>query len=175
MEKSKTFIILCLFGILGLLCGGCSKSKSGSEKSSEQVIVANADFETGAIAPWSLYQYVTAYVSSGKAHGGKFSLAEARGSGTVYQDVKGLHAGTEYTFSAWVYGEAGTTARAQLAVYEPGAKAATSSEEITPVNGWQRLTHRVRLGSGDLLRVHLSRYDGNGTIYWDDVEVSPSK
>jgi len=66
-------------------------------------------------------------------------------------------------------------ARAQVAVYEPGAKAATGSEEITPVHGGQRLTHRVKLGSGDLLRVHLSRYEGNGTIYWDDVEVSPSQ
>lgn len=40
----------------------------------------------------------------------QISLAELSGNGSVYQDVAGLQAGAEYTISASIYRDAGTTA-----------------------------------------------------------------
>jgi hypothetical protein len=97
---------------------------------------------------------------------------EDSGYGSEYQNVKGLEAGANYTVEAWVSADIGTTATAQIAAYDPGANVATFSAAVTPAPGWTLLKHTVRVSSAALIRIHLFRNAGSGSIFWDDVKVS---
>ena len=137
-----------------------------------QIAVRNAQFESGALAPWTPYGTLESSISSERFHNGKFGLAEAQGTGSVYQDITGLQPGAEYTISAWISANPGTTATAQIAAYETDAKGATASAAVRPTPEWQMITYRVKLVSHSWLRIHLCRNAGNGTVFWDDVQVA---
>jgi hypothetical protein len=139
-----------------------------------QVLVPNAGFESGASAPWIPYGAVRTSITS-KRHGGKFSLAEISGYGSIYQDVKGLQPGAEYTISAWISSEPGATATAQVAAWDPSTNIATSSMATNPKPDWMLVALEMKANSRGVLRVHLVRNEGKGPIFWDDVEVSLAK
>ena len=163
-----TVIKLCLIDTLVLGClllsGACSSQKRSP------VNLANSDFENGTVAPWSTFQAVQASISSERVHGGRFSLAEDSGNGSVYADVRGLQDGAEYTVSAWVFAEPGTVAAAQIAVFD--GKAATFSPAVTPRGAWEPIRHAAKAPSDGTLRIHLFRNNGTGKVYWDDVHIS---
>jgi hypothetical protein len=133
--------------------------------------LADADFEEPTLSAWPTFQNVTAVVSSARAHSGTHSLAETAGAGSVYQDLFGLTPGQIYQVVAWVAGTPGTTATAQISIYDPGANVATFSIPLTPKENWQMISHSARVSSQGILRVHLFRNPGSGTIFWDDVRV----
>lgn len=164
MKSVASRFIACLLSSGLALSVGCG-SKRG------EVDMANAGFESGALAPWATYLAVQANISSERAHTGKFSLAEDSASGSEYQDVKGLQGGANYTVSAWVSGDVGSTATAQIAVFDHGANVATFSPVVTPKPEWILVKHTVKVSSMGMLRVHLFRNEGTGKIFWDDVQV----
>ncbi len=131
----------------------------------------NGDFETGGLSPWLPFQETHAKVTSDQVLEGKYSLAEADGSGGIYQDVAGLKAGRTYRISAVVSASPGTTASARLTAGDPSTKIVVSSEEIIPQGGWILLPLRIVADSSGSLRVQLVRGPGIGTIYWDNIRI----
>lgn len=155
-----------------VLLTSCSRSKKADEESVTHALLVNGGFETGALAPWDKYMAVQPTVSSDRAHSGKFSVSESTAKGSIYQDVRGLQPGAQYAVSAWVSSTPGTSATAQIAVWDPGSSVATFSTPITPTAEWKLVTKNVSATSGGILRIHLFRNEGDGTIYWDDVQVA---
>ena len=133
--------------------------------------VANPGFEDGDLAPWST-NGVEADVSSAHAHGGKYSLIETGGSGSVYQDVTGLQPGRIYTVSAWVSATPGMSPTAEITVYNPTDNTAVSSPVVRCDPAWQLLRASFTVGREGAIRVHLSRGASAGAVYWDDVHIS---
>jgi hypothetical protein len=152
--------------------GGCSSSQNTAGKLAP---VTNGDLETGARALWAPYLSVRASVGSTAVDGGKFSLAAVGGNGSVYQDVHGLQSGVANKVSTWVSGSPGATASAQIAVWDPGTNVATSSNAVTPDATWQPVKHDFTASASGTIRLHSSRGDGTGTVYWDDVSLSRSE
>jgi hypothetical protein len=131
----------------------------------------NADFEGGTLSPWLPYLSAEPKIDADQVHGGKFALAETGGDGSVYQDVSGLVPG-DYTFTAFVSGTLGGTATAQLALWEPGPGPAVMSPVVTPGPSWQLVSQSVTVGAPGIIRLHLLRHPGQGTIYWDDTKLA---
>jgi len=133
--------------------------------------VANPGFEDGTTSPWSTNAARTA-VSTVTAHSGTYSLAET-GSGTVYQDVNGLEPGAAYTVSAWVAGTAGASTAAQLMIYNFSDNLTSSSPAIQTSPAWRQLSSTFKAGREGAIRINLARGPGDGTVYWDDIHLSP--
>ena len=133
--------------------------------------VANPGFENSGVAPWRPFQGVVATVTSEQSRTGTHSLAETAGVGSLYQDITGLEPGATYTISAWVSGSPGATASPQIAAFSFGAAAPTFSPQPRVGPGWQLLIQPVKVGQAGVIRVHLLRGQGSGTIYWDDIQV----
>jgi hypothetical protein len=140
-----------------------------------QNAIANSGFEDGDIRPWAPYLDVKANVTRNLSHTGRFSLAESSGKGSFYEDVYGLQPGATYTISGWVSGSAGTTATAQLAIYDPGTNLAAFSLPVHVSPTWQLVTQSLTIGHLQTIRLHLFRNEGNGTVYWDDVQLYEAK
>ena len=139
------------------------------------ISMASSGFEERSLAAWHPYQNVTAQISSERAHSGRYSLAESSGEGSMYEDVGGLEPGGRYTVSAWLSGAPGSSASGQISIYDPGADVATFSPEVKPGNGWQLVTHSVTVRCPGIIRIHLFRKWGSGTIFWDDIRVYRDK
>ena len=134
--------------------------------------VRNSGFENGSLEPWRKFQTVTAFESADRAHRGRHSLAESAEVGSVYQDISGLVPGANYTFLAWVSGSHGATATAQMAIYDPSTEHVEFSSTVSGCDQfWKPLSMTVAPGKNGILRVHLFRNQGSGTIYWDDLEM----
>ena len=159
----STFLIVALTST----CGHSADKDGG-------VPVPNGGFENGTMQPWTPFQSVRAALDSNRVHSGRFSLAESAAKGSVNQDVAGLVPGVSYTVSAWVSGSSDATATAQIAVFDAGVPAATYSNTIKPNANWQLLKYefKVSAASKGIARIHLFRNDGNGTIFWDDVQIA---
>jgi len=170
VDKVRSLAVLGIALLMVSLTSACNRSadKNGG------IPVPNAGFENGTMEPWTPFQSVRAALDSNQVHSGKFSLAESAAKGSVYQDVKGLVPGVGYTVSAWVSGTPDATASAQIAVFDAGVSAATFSNAINPTASWQLLKYefKVSAASQGVARIHLFRNDGNGTIFWDDVQVA---
>jgi hypothetical protein len=134
--------------------------------------VANGAFEDVTPSPWLPMRELQGGVTAAQAHSGRQSLAETAGAASAYQDVSGLEPGRRYTVSAWTLASAQATATAQIAVFDPGANVATFSQPIGSSGSWRLLTHSVTVSSQGVLRIHLFRNKGSGTVYWDDVRLS---
>lgn len=133
-------------------------------------------FETGKLAPWGTYQQIHAEISSDRAHGGKYSLAESEGVGSVFQDITGLVPGRKYRIVAWASASLNATAPVQIVVYDSVAEKSAFSNPVTistPVTFgiWHTISQEVTASSSGTLRIHLFRLQGTGTVYWDDVHV----
>jgi len=124
--------------------------------------------EDGDLAPWST-NAVQASLSSVRAHGGSYSLAES-GGGTMYQDINGLEPGRTYTLSAWV--SAAPTATVQLVVYNPSDNTSVVSPVMRADPAWQLVSRTFTVGREGAVRIHLSRSPGVNVVYWDDVHIS---
>jgi len=137
--------------------------------------VANPGFEDNDLASWDPFQDVRATLFSARVHSGSYSLAESEGVGSVYQDVTGLQPGRRYRISVWVSASPGATAGSQIALWEPSANVAIFSDTVHPGPNWQLLSDSITIGKEGTLRMHLFRREGTGTIYWDDVRISPDE
>jgi hypothetical protein len=132
--------------------------------------IDDAGFEDTDLLAWPSYGDPQAVVSNVRAHGGLRSLAET-GAGSVYQDVMGLKAGHTYRVAGWVSGTSDATATARIATYDPGANIATFSNDVHPEPSWQLVTHSITVSARGTIRIHLSRNEGSGTVFWDDVRI----
>jgi hypothetical protein len=128
-------------------------------------------FEDGRLATWPSFQKVNASVNTSQVHSGIQSVAESDDEGSVYQDLKGLDPGAMYVVSAWVSSSPGTTATAQIALYDPSKDVSKDSTEWHVGPEWQLLTDSMVAGDSGTLRLHLFRRKGSGTVYWDDIKV----
>ena len=143
--------------------------------SKHEISAPNAGFENGGLEPWAPWQSVHLALDSRHTHSGKFSLAESAASGSVYRDLKGLEPGVPYSVSAWVSGSPDATATAQITVFDPGISVQTLSSAISPNSNWQLLEVGFKVSAKSpegLVRFHLFRNEGNGTIFWDDFRVT---
>ncbi len=133
--------------------------------------IANPGFEASDLALWPSFQAVHAAITRAQVHGGLQSLAESEGGGSVYQDLSGLEPGRSYRLSAWVAASPGTTAGAQIALFDVGASKPFFSKTLHTGTNWQLLSDFVPVTRPGTVRVHLFRTEGTGTIYWDDVRL----
>jgi len=153
-------------------CVACGSSKSGAEDSgSGTPVVVNGGFEDGTVSPWSPFHSIEFQVGGAMVHSGKFSLAESSGGGSLYQDVKGLEVGATYEVSAFIAAAPGSTAIAQLAIADTAGKVPAFSPVVTPTTEWQPVSASVAAIAPGTIRIHLYRYSGSGTVYWDDVQI----
>ncbi|HVP00761.1 MAG TPA: DUF6311 domain-containing protein [Bryobacteraceae bacterium] len=134
--------------------------------------IANPGFEDGDSVPWTPVWELQAGVTREAAHSGSYSLAERGGAGTVYQDVNGLRPGATYQISAWVSGSLGTTASAQLAVFNPSDNTSISSPVVNCRPDWQSVSVSATAGREGAIRIQLIRRPGSGEIYWDDLRLT---
>jgi hypothetical protein len=169
VDKGRSFVLLVITVLVVTLTGACGRSADKDRG----VPVPNGGFENGTMEPWAPFGSVRAALDSNQVHGGKFSLAESAAKGSVYLDVKGLVPGVDYTISAWVSGSPDATATAQIAVFDAGSNVATFSDAINPTATWQLLKYEFKMSAASqgLARIHLFRNDGNGVIFWDDVQI----
>ena len=147
--------------------------KNAAER--ERDAIRDPGFEDGDLAAWPSFQNAKSFVSTAYPHSGLHSLAQSDGEGSVNQDITGLEPGKIYVVSAWVSASPGATARAQMALWSPSAKVATFSPELHSTPEWQLLTHSMAAGADGILRLHLFRKQGSGTLYWDDLTLQREK
>ncbi len=137
--------------------------------------VGNPGFENQNLLPWQPFGTVVASITSARSHSGAHSLAETAGSGSVYADLDALDLGVTYVVSAWVAGAPGTTATAQIAIFDPSTNTAIYSTPLHPSPDWQLVRESVTAGNAGTVRIHLLRNPGKGTVYWDDVRIYVDK
>ena len=160
-----------------ILCGtksdfGLSPTlKSAAER--EQDAIRDPGFEDNDLSVWVPFQNVKYSLSTEHPRSGLHSLAETEGEGSLTQDIAGLKPGKVYVVSAWISASPGATAQAQIALWSESSHVATFSPEIQPIPTWQLLTHSMAVGSDGILRLHLFRKSGSGTVYWDDITIRP--
>jgi len=133
--------------------------------------VLNPGFEDGTTAPWSTNGGRTA-ASTVTAHSGTYSLA-LTGAGAAYQDINGLEPGGRYTVSAWVKGSAGEPTTAELIIFNPTDNVSASSPLVQTTPAWRELSRSFTVGREGAIRVFLARGPSDGTVYWDDIHLSP--
>ena len=152
------------------LTGSCSSSKRDTENGG-QIPLTNGGFEDNVAVPWNPFRSVRARVSNDHVHSGKFGLAQDSGSGSLYQDVKGLEIGATYEVSAYVSSTPDATAPAQLVISDPEGTVPAFSKLIAARPEWQLVAQSVSAIAPGIIRIQLCRYEGSGTIYWDDVQI----
>lgn len=148
---------------------GCS---AGSKQERGAITIPNAGFEHATLSPWASFMAVKAAIVTAQSHAGKSSLMESGGKGSVYQDIRDLEGGASYTLSAWVMSSADGSTEAQLAVFDPTANVAVFSDAVRATPTWMRVKQTFRVMAPGVARIHLCRSEGNGNLYWDDVEIA---
>ncbi|MEU8033498.1 carbohydrate binding domain-containing protein [Streptomyces sp. NPDC049099] len=125
-------------------------------------VLANGDFESGSLTPWTCDSGAT--VVSSPAHGGAHALRtvpSASQTGRCAQTLT-LKPGTSYTLSGWVQGP-----YAYLGV-SGGATAST----WTSSSSWSKLTVPFTTGSSGTVTVYAHGWYGQGAVYADDLTLS---
>jgi hypothetical protein len=132
--------------------------------------LSNPGFEGNDASPWAAYGDIQGGITTDHVYSGRHSLGQTSGQGTFYQDFSGLEPGRRYVIFTWVAATSGATTTAQIGVYDPATGEVSRSAILTPLPGWQLLTHSITAGRSPM-RLHLTRTKGAGTVYWDDVRV----
>ncbi|HTJ38593.1 MAG TPA: carbohydrate binding domain-containing protein [Dactylosporangium sp.] len=125
--------------------------------------LANGNFETGSLAPWtgSLCSIVSTPV-----HGGSKALKAAASSSDNAQcsQTVAVQANRAYTLTAWVQGSyaflGATTGAGDVSTWTAGG------------SSWTKLTVTVNTGSSTSIKVWVHGWYGTGTIYVDDVTLA---
>ncbi|MFJ5030471.1 carbohydrate binding domain-containing protein [Streptomyces sp. NPDC088560] len=124
--------------------------------------LANADFETGSLAPWTCDSGATVVASP--VHGGSHALKTAPSASQTGQCAQTLtlKPDTSYTLSGWVQGP-----YAYLGV----SGGATASTWASP-SSWSKLTVPFTTGSSGTVTVYVHGWYGQGAVYADDLSVA---
>ncbi|GAA2995494.1 glycosyl hydrolase family 18 protein [Actinokineospora diospyrosa] len=125
--------------------------------------IVNGDFETGSLAPWTALSG-TSVVGSG-AHGGTYALSVAATNSSTGEASQALtlQPNTAYTLRAWVKGT-----YAFIGV----RGGATGSTWASPAD-WQEVSLPFTTGASGAVTVYVHGWYGLGTVFADDVTVSP--
>ena len=140
-----------------------------------QDAIRDPGFEDNDLTAWPPFENAKSSVSTSQVHSGLHSLAQSEGEGSVDQDISRLEPGRVYLVSAWVSASPGATVTSQIALWSASSNLATFSQELRATPQWQLLTHQMAAGTDGILRLHLFRKSGSGTLYWDDVTVTVLK
>ncbi|MCX3061311.1 carbohydrate binding domain-containing protein [Streptomyces beihaiensis] len=124
--------------------------------------LANGDFETGSLAPWTCDS--GASVVSSPVHGGTHALRTVPSSSRTGQCTQTLtlKPNTSYTLTGWVQGP-----YAYLGV-SGGATASTWATS----SSWTKLTVPFTTGSSGSVTVYVHGWYGQGSVYADDLTLS---
>jgi parallel beta-helix repeat protein len=130
-------------------------------------------FEDGAQG-WGGFGGTTSSVTAAfTAYAGQFSLQQTGGSGGAYRDVTGLTPGQKYRISARVTTGSGSPT-ALLLVHDTAGNNAVQAGPQTPSSGdWDEFWAVFTADGTGAARIHLYDFGGAGTLYWDEVLVSP--
>lgn len=82
-----------------------------------------------------------------------------------------MEPGKKYRIVAWVSASPGAKAPVQIAVFDPVVNVASFSESLVPQPGWHTQKQPVTASASGIMRIHLFRQQGSGTVYWDDVQI----
>ncbi|QHA08688.1 chitinase [Streptomyces broussonetiae] len=124
--------------------------------------LANGDFESGALTPWTCDSGAT--VVSSPVHGGSHALKTVPTASQTGQCTQALtlKPNTSYTLSGWVQGP-----YAYLGV-SGGATASTWASSTS----WSKLTVPFTTGASGTVTVYVHGWYGQGAVYADDLGVS---
>jgi hypothetical protein len=132
--------------------------------------VINGDFETGALAPFT----VTASnpfpgVTSTTPHAGQYHFRgyDNAGDGDLSQSLSTV-TGSTYTISAWVSTSGSTNNVARLAL---GSSTPVNCPQLASTYALCTASF-VAQTNNDALHVYFSTTDGSGTVYVDDIQVA---
>ncbi|WEO93596.1 carbohydrate binding domain-containing protein [Streptomyces sp. FXJ1.172] len=124
--------------------------------------LANGDFETGSLTPWTCDSGATVVTSP--VHGGSHALKTAPSASQTGQCAQTLtlKPNTSYTLSGWVQGP-----YAYLGV-SGGATASTWASS----SSWSKLTVPFTTGASGTVTVYVHGWYAQDAVYADDLSVS---
>ncbi|MGN5381779.1 carbohydrate binding domain-containing protein [Streptomyces lasalocidi] len=124
--------------------------------------LANGDFETGSLTPWTCDS--GASVVTSPVHGGAHALKTAPSASQTGQCAQTLtlKPDTSYTLSGWVQGPYS---------YLGVSGGATASTWVSS-SSWSKLTVPFTTGSSGTVTVYVHGWYGQGAVYADDLSVS---
>ncbi|WP_245931201.1 glycosyl hydrolase family 18 protein [Actinokineospora auranticolor] len=126
--------------------------------------VANGDFESGVLAPWTAVDGTTVVTSP--THGGGHALsvgASNSSTGEASQQVT-LEPNKSYTLRAWLRGN-----YAYL-----GVRGGASATTWTVASDWQEVTLPFTTGANGTVTIYTHGWYGQGAVYADDFSISSS-
>jgi len=165
------FILCSAKGVFGLT----ARLKTAEERLQVGLQEPGFEEEAEVFSAWKTFLNTHVSLSAEHFHSGHRSLAETGEEGSVYQDVGGLDPGRSYEVSAWVSSSRGTTSATQIAVFDPVEGVTILSREFQPAEDWQRLSVTFTASRRGRNRIHLFHKSGNGTVYWDDIQIKAEK
>jgi hypothetical protein len=155
---------------LGQLANSVSNTVYWDDAALTPIPPANAGFEGGSLAPWTL-SVGGQIQSSTVAHSGSYALQTLTTGTTVSQTVAGLVPGQPYVVAAWIEGSAASTNAAQLAVL--GANP-TVTKVANTTTSWQQISATYTPGAGGALTIALMQLASGISVDWDDITITPT-
>ncbi|MEU7413177.1 glycosyl hydrolase family 18 protein [Streptomyces sp. NPDC042638] len=124
--------------------------------------LANGDFETGSLAPWTCDS--GASVVSTPAHGGGHALKTAPSAAQTGQCAQTLtlKPHTSYTLGGWVQGP-----YAYL-----GVSGGATASSWASASSWSKLTVPFTTGDSGTVTVYVHGWYGQGAVFADDLSVA---
>jgi hypothetical protein len=130
-------------------------------------------FEEG-MTGWNGFGSTASTITTALAYAGQNSLAQSGSSGGVFQDVSGLVAGQKYRITARVQSAASTSALAMLWVHDTtGGNAVIDGPRTPSSSDWEEFGVTFVASETGTARIHLYDLGGAGTLYWDEVQLTP--
>ncbi|MFF3917566.1 carbohydrate binding domain-containing protein [Streptomyces sp. NPDC001852] len=125
-------------------------------------VLADGDFETGSLAPWTCDTGAT--VVSSPVHSGSHALKTAPSASQTGQCAQTLtlKPNTSYTLTGWVQGPYAYV----------GVSGGATADTWASSSSWSKLTVPFTTGASGTVTVYVHGWYGQGAVYADDLALS---